>query len=610
LKLGLRPASWAPPVTLAVVGGAIALWRLPEVGFGNLYYAAAVRSMTLSWHNLLFAAFDPAGFVSVDKPPLDLWLQSLAAHLIGYRPLALLLPQALAGAAAPIVLFSILRGSFGAWAAFIGGVVLMLTPVSVAVERYNTLESVLVLLMLLAVAAGLRGIRSGRLRWWVMCGLALGLAFETKLWAGMLVVPALVLAAMVGSQPARRQMARGLGLALVLAAAASAAWPLAVDLTPATARPYVGGSQGNHEWQLILGYNGVGRLVSPPGASSRDAAGAVVTQPVGGPNGGAPGLLRLLGQGLADQGGWFIPAAVGGTIVALLAVRREEVGAARAELLLWASWLITDAIVFSAEGGTFHPYYLAEAAPATAAVVGIGAAAALSRPSRGRWVWPLPIMIAATALWQAWMVATSSVVMPVLLGLAAAATGLAALLGWLAADPGARRLVLARVCAGACAVLLLAAPAVWVGITIANPPRGLAPYAGPELLRQAAGDRELPISATRSPLSILAKDRGSWAFLVATPTARTAAPLIVDSGEPVMAMGGFAGADPILASTTLDDLLRRGVVRYFLLPEDPSRVEAPAAEPVVDEVRGRCQEVFRVPPQVLYRCAPASGAES
>ena len=80
---------------------------------GNLYYAAAVRSMLTNWHAFFFAAFDPGGFVTVDKPPLGFWLQAASARLLGFSGGSLLLPQALAGVLSVAVLFALLRRAFG-----------------------------------------------------------------------------------------------------------------------------------------------------------------------------------------------------------------------------------------------------------------------------------------------------------------------------------------------------------------------------------------------------------------------------------------------------------------------------------------------------------------
>jgi 4-amino-4-deoxy-L-arabinose transferase-like glycosyltransferase len=73
-----RALDWQMAVALALVAAALNLVRLPPLSQLNLYYATAVKSMTMSWSNFFFVSFDPGGFVSVDKPPLGLWTQTLS----------------------------------------------------------------------------------------------------------------------------------------------------------------------------------------------------------------------------------------------------------------------------------------------------------------------------------------------------------------------------------------------------------------------------------------------------------------------------------------------------------------------------------------------------
>jgi 4-amino-4-deoxy-L-arabinose transferase-like glycosyltransferase len=66
-------------------------------------------------------------------------------------------------------------------------------------------------------------------------------------------------------------------------------------------------------------------------------------------------------------------------------------------------------------------------------------------------------------------------------------------------------------------------------------------------------------------LSYLEANRDGYTFLFATTSQQTASSVIIETGEPVMAMGGFLGSDPIL---TVDGLARdvsNGTVRYFVL---------------------------------------------
>ena len=89
------------------------LWALGRNGWANTYYSAAVRSMASSWHNFLYASLDPSGVMTVDKPPLSLWVQALSVRVFGYHPLAILVPQALMGVASVVLVYDLVRRRFG-----------------------------------------------------------------------------------------------------------------------------------------------------------------------------------------------------------------------------------------------------------------------------------------------------------------------------------------------------------------------------------------------------------------------------------------------------------------------------------------------------------------
>ena len=68
-----------------------------------------------------FVSFDPGGLVTVDKPPLALWVQAASAKLFGFSPLSLLLPEAIVGVLAVAALYLMLARRFGAGAALAAG---------------------------------------------------------------------------------------------------------------------------------------------------------------------------------------------------------------------------------------------------------------------------------------------------------------------------------------------------------------------------------------------------------------------------------------------------------------------------------------------------------
>src|SRR5215217_4201158 len=368
---------------LLALSACLDLSRLTSEGYGNIYYAATVKDMLDSWHNFFFVSFD-AGFVSVDKPPLGLWIQAASAYLFGFHGWSLLLPQALAGILCVALLYHLVGRSFGPVAGLLAALALALTPISVATNRHNNLESLLVLAVLLAAWAFILAAETGRLRWLVVGALVVGVGFNIKMLEVFVVLPAFYLLYLVAAPVGWRRRMIHLGLATVVIIAASLPWVVAVALTPADQRPYVGSSSFDTVTDLIVGWNGVERLVG----SDKDV--------------GDPGPLRLLNPQLAGQIGWLLPLAIVGLVVASwqgrprLPLSRKEDQA----LLLWGTWLIS-LVVFFSFAGDWDPYYLAMLAPAVAALVGVGVVALWDDyRSQGRRGWLLPLTLLGIASLQ------------------------------------------------------------------------------------------------------------------------------------------------------------------------------------------------------------------
>src|SRR6201989_2225074 len=170
----------ARPELLAVIGiaGLLNLWGLSINGWANTYYSAAVRSMSTSWHDFLFASLDKSGLMTVDKPPLALWVQALSARIFGFHPLSILVPQALMGAAAAALTYDLVRRRFGRPAGFVAGIALATTPIAVAMSRHNNPDELLVLCCVAALWFAVRALEDGRTRWLALAGVFVGLWFE------------------------------------------------------------------------------------------------------------------------------------------------------------------------------------------------------------------------------------------------------------------------------------------------------------------------------------------------------------------------------------------------------------------------------------------------
>ncbi|MEV7007614.1 glycosyltransferase family 39 protein [Streptosporangium sp. NPDC051022] len=488
------------------VAGVLYGWALDSVGYGNSYYAAAVRSMSLSWSNFFFGAFDPLGVSTVDKPPGALWVQALSVRVFGYHGWALIVPQVVEGVLAVAVLHRAVLRWAGPAAASLSAAVLALTPITVAVNRNDNPDTLLVLLLVCAAYAMTRAVRGGRARWPVLAAAFVGMAFTVKMLQAWVVVPAMLGAWLVAGLSWRRLWVAVASGAVMLVT--SLAWVVAVDVWPG-AKPYVGGSRDGGAWDLVVGYNGFGRLLG-----TRDGAGTGLGN--AGPSmGGDPGLGRLFNEQVAGQISWLLPFCVVAMVAAAVTVtvrgRRNArrgrawhgaaAGAERWDVagwVLWGGWLVLCWAVFSFSEGIFHPYYTTQLAPAVAAVTGAGAVTMWRlylRPTG--WSWALlPVALAASAVWAVIVVERTPDWLPWLspmigitgtLGVAGLSAGRLPLR---ASRGGVRRLrapssvsVFSMVAVATAAVAVMAAPAAWSAAEPLDGPGGTGgvnPAAGPD----------------------------------------------------------------------------------------------------------------------------------
>ena len=146
------------PVALLALAAVAYLWNLTVSGWANTYYSAAAQAASQSWSAMFFGAIDAAGFITVDKPPASLWLMGLSVRLLGLSPLAVLLPEALCGIGAVLLLWDAVRRQLGREAALIAGVAFALTPAAVLMFRYDNPDALLTLLLVAAAWALVRGL--------------------------------------------------------------------------------------------------------------------------------------------------------------------------------------------------------------------------------------------------------------------------------------------------------------------------------------------------------------------------------------------------------------------------------------------------------------------
>jgi 4-amino-4-deoxy-L-arabinose transferase-like glycosyltransferase len=565
---GLSLSLPAPELAgLLVLAAVLYLWALDRNGFANEYYSAAVRSMTTSWHAFIYGSFDASGVMTVDKPPLALWVQALSARVFGFSPWSLLVPQALMGVATVALAYDLTRRQFGRAAGFVAGLALVLTPITVAISRHNNPDALLVLCCTAALWCVVRAFADGRTRWIVLAGVAVGLGFEAKMAAALLVVPAIA-AAWLWVAPRGRAKAAGQLLAGGAAmAVVGLAWPLLMWRPPAGDRPWISGTSDNSIWSLILGYNGLGRLFGQSGGPGGAAGGGPGGGGFGGNGlfGGQPGLLRLFNEALGGQAAWLLGVAVVGGLGLLVATRLRRSDPRTGWLLLVGGAFLTTAVAFSRAEGIFHPYYVSQLAPFIAMLVGATAALVLRGDLLARVVGPAAVLAGVVA--EIAILRDNPTSLPWWPGLLAAGGVLAAVGLALVLAPKTRALV-----AAAAIALVLLAPATWAAETLGHATNGTFPAGGPATSGLAGGGIGGPSggaggmfggdSSTLTDAIAYAQQNGGGAIAVASQSG--AASSLISSGADVVAIGGFSGRESQVTTEWLADAVESGQIRYVL----------------------------------------------
>ena len=402
---------------LMVAAAALYLTDIQVNHYANSFYAAAVQAATVNWKAFFYGSLDAANFITVDKPPASLWLMALSTRLFGFASFTMLLPDALAGVATVGLVYACVRRVFGTREAFIAGLVMLLSPVAALMFRYNNPDAVMTFFMTASAYTFIRAMENRHpLRWLAATGILLGLAFDTKMLEGLIVLPIMAVLYLALARPNWVKRLQQLLIAGVVTVVAVGWWPTIVWLVPAADRPYIDSTTDNNIWNLIFGYNGLGRIfgeklgggaihagtrtpsVAALGSRAADVAGG--RGGLGGFGAGSAGLFRLFNADFGPNIAWLlVPALISAGFIIWLTRRLPRTDRRRMMALLWGGWLLLTGIIFSSMTGIVHSYYAVAMTPAIAVLVGIGVPL-LWQAYRTRTLsaWLLPLTVAATTL--------------------------------------------------------------------------------------------------------------------------------------------------------------------------------------------------------------------
>jgi 4-amino-4-deoxy-L-arabinose transferase-like glycosyltransferase len=541
------------------------LWNVTINGMANQYYAAAVQAGSGNWEALLFGSLDAHNFITVDKPPLSQWVMGLSGQVFGFSSASMLVPQALMAVGAVALLYGAVRRIGGPGPGLLAGAALAVTPVAVLMFRFNDPDAAMVLLMTAAAYCTVRALERGSARWLAAAGVAVGFAFLAKMLEGAMVMPALGAAYLLAAPirlRARLLHLIGAAVAFLL----SAGWFVVLTmLWPASSRPYIAGSTDNDFMNLVLGYNGLARVLG----HGHEGGGMF-----GGAGGHPQGLGRLLSGEFGFEIGWLVPGAVLATVLTVVlrgsAPRTDPV---RAGAVLFGGWFLVDGLVLSFMHGTIHPYYSLSMAPPVAAIFAIGVCQAWSGRERAWSRVTLGALLLAAGLWGGWRLGGGTVSSPTLRWAVLGATTLAStalLWSWTSGARVGRRYVAPALLTVALAAAL-GGPTAYAVATVASPHQGIGPSVG----RPGTGFGGGRTMGNPRLDALLEETDTPWSAAVDRST--SAAGLELATGTAVMAIGGFSGSDPTPTLQQFQDDVAKHRVAYYLAPPSSGRVPSAVA---------------------------------
>ncbi|MBN3347386.1 dolichyl-phosphate-mannose--protein mannosyltransferase [Clostridium botulinum] len=647
-------------------------------GYANQYYAAGVKSMTLSLKNFFFISFDPASFVSIDKPPLGFWIQAIFAKIFGFSGWSIILPQAIAGVVSVGLIYVIVKKSFGTAAGLISAICLAVTPVFVAVSRNNTCDNLLVLTLLLACLVLSKASEKGKLKYLLISLAIIGIGFNIKMLQAYMIIPAIYITYLLSNAVSFKKRIVHLMAGTIILILVSLSWAFIVDLIPEGNRPYVGSSTNNSVMELIIGHNGLERLGigskstqgggapggmdgknqqktdgtssatknknseqtskengqtggetpsidndqmqgQPPSMDNGEMQGAPPNTQDGGkgnanppsgdgkgpggmppgdngmqkPNGGGMGgtfggqevasVARLFSNNsLSDQIIWLFPLALFGFIAAAIKEKLNKTfdNKRKLSLVLWSMWLLPEFIYFSFTKGLFHPYYLTMLAPPIAALAGIGIVSMWELYNEEEWKsWILPVGLIADGLTQILIlsyyynisntakiltttVAVLCIVSSIILAIVNLRKNKKDILKF-------KNIKFKKSLVTIALMGLLITPLVCSATTIFYPMSGTFPSAGLSLMTNKQKDgfnMGDPNSGNTKLIEFLKSHKTNEEYLLVTSSTNGyASDIIINTGESIMALGGFFGTDKVITLDEFKKLVNNGEVRYVMV---------------------------------------------
>ena len=632
--LSQEKTQWRLSLTVLSLGAAmIYLWDLAK-GLRSEYYAAIAMAMSKSFSNLFFGTLDPGGSVTLDKIPGSYWIPAIFVKLFGFSTWAVNAPNALATIGTVIVVSITGKNLYGKTAGLIAGAIFATTPIVAAVARSNQPQSYFLLTLSLAGWASVKALQHNSRKHLIIAGAWIALAFHTYMLEAWAIWPALIAAYFFTDQKTSKKFL-DIFVAGFSSLLLSLTWIVIVALIPASHRPYIGGTYHNNPFEMVFGYNGLGRFTF-----TSDSLSSTTDDPIfrsfTPPFGGSAGIDRLFNYNVGGQIAWLIPTAI--TSIAIVIIFKQR----RAITVFYTTWAAIFFAMFSAVSG-IHQFYVSSLALPIAAL--ISAAIALAREHKS--INSELLLLGVTAVWTFFLASRYSQYF----AWAPFVQGAAALIGIYVATHSMRHHF--EVIVPLVLILgITTTPSLWA-LDSRNHPSAINPIAGPiDALGGAHGglngglnagpnggpNRQGPPGGFNNGLrmgpppignfgstlpnnfrngggfsgetysqliSYLKKNRNGAKYLLATFGAQTAARFITQTGEPILPIGGFDGQDPTPSLAEFQKLVSEGQLRFVLANTGVgNRGDTSHSQTILSWVASNCT-IDTNTSEGLYLCQPS-----
>lgn len=610
-----------PIIFILILSFILNMANLKIQGYGNEYYAAGIKSMLTSFKNFFFLSFDPSGFVSLNKPPIGLWIQSIFGKIFGVSGFALILPEALAGTLCVFILYILIKRYFGFIAGIMAALILAITPIYVAVSRTNDFQTILILFMLLSIMPAIKAAKTGNIKYLIVSVIIVGIAFNTNRLESFIIIPAIYLTYIFSESEGEKRVIeryvcgitfitqerekvslkakiKCLILATIVLLVVSLSWSFLVDLVPVNARPYVGDSTTNSEIELVLNqHNQVSNKINSNINLNYDGDNTLSYNTLNEnefiknynewntihkDNKTQFGIFRLFqDNNLSDQIAWFLPLAIISLIVSI--INKRKIIALKSTkniiIMFFSIWFVTEFLYFSFVYSNI--YDLATLAVPTAALCGIGIKKMIQSYRKNKSMW-LSLSLGLTIIVQYIIVIYYRENLSYLLiHLFYLDLGISIIAVFTLFKIRNKKFTNNNLKNGLIVISIIGCliiPLIGSSTSLVYKTDGIFKGAGLQLFESKTQQNvnnymknygvEFGGSEDLSKfINFLNENKGeNQEYLLVTPSASVYAQnIILDTGDKVMALGGRTGNDDILTLFAFKQLVREGKVKYVLV---------------------------------------------